>query len=74
MRRWLAKRADFGANQVRGYQHSHDCHQRARAGHRDSHQPPGIARANPGSSIADNSSKYANSRSEYTEPYTCPKV
>ena len=79
MRRWLAKRADFGTNQGRGYQHSHNYRQRARAGAQDCHQPTGIARANPGSSLAHNSSeyavyssKYAGSRFGYTDTAAYP--
>ena len=81
MRRWLAKRADFGANRGRGYQHSHGCRQRVCAGDQDSHQRPDIARANAISDLADTFSQYADtrigsagSRFEYANAYTCPRA
>ena len=67
MRRWLAKSADFGANQGRGYQHSQGHRYRTCAADQYSHQPTGIPSANPGSGLADNNSKFADTSATYAD-------
>lgn len=65
MREWLAQRADSDSYQGRCCQHSYVCRQRACPGDQDSHQPTGIARADPGSGLANTRSGTANTSGGY---------